>query len=485
MADNTLDILIRFGLSKEKAEEARAEITKLQTATEESGKASVKANEEGGVAANKHTGHIQGLHRAVGFLGRELGTTAGHLSHFIYSWQSLAVVALAVGIHNLTEKIKEHKEALLADAERINKMWEDRADAQGKATTAAKDYTTALGDIYTKYENLKQAEADEIERLKLLVKAWKDFFEAQEKAELLAAGGDKGKEAAIKAKYSEKKSALDIEAEAKEVEVKADTYRKAQAATLAAQKKSDAAQAAVNQPAINATDAREAAERIAAREKNKTLAKMEQTAAGGGIFGLDETLEQLIEKRDRTAAALKKRPGSKDADSDAYYAAMALNERQNAIQTLAEERQRNENDKKIVANAERRNKELPEAAAKALAEEKSAKAAEDTFKHDWDQSAEALRIHRWTRGQVQKIEDFAHPDEIIATGGAAVAAQRAGKKLSDQQKADEAALERLVTELGQHAPTVIAMLKSTTDLVATLNSEVKFAHARISQMAQR
>lgn len=53
MPDNQLDILIKFGLSKEKATEAVAEIKKIETAAKEGGKTAVKADDEAGKAKDK------------------------------------------------------------------------------------------------------------------------------------------------------------------------------------------------------------------------------------------------------------------------------------------------------------------------------------------------------------------------------------------------------------------------------------------------
>jgi hypothetical protein len=59
-----------------------------------------------GKGAAGMTGHVTGLHRALGLLGHQAGYV-GTIMRYVWSWQSAAIAAVAIGIHYAIAKWKE------------------------------------------------------------------------------------------------------------------------------------------------------------------------------------------------------------------------------------------------------------------------------------------------------------------------------------------------------------------------------------------
>jgi len=79
MPDNQLDILIKFGLSKEKATEAVNELKKIETATKETGKAGVKAATQAAEAWAQFANRVAGSKAELAELATRLKAISEHM----------------------------------------------------------------------------------------------------------------------------------------------------------------------------------------------------------------------------------------------------------------------------------------------------------------------------------------------------------------------------------------------------------------------
>ena len=143
MADNLVEILIKFGLDKSKATEAAAQIKDIQTASTEAGKAGVKAATEQAEATEKGTRKIEGMHKAMNLLESKLGEF-GHVVKFIMSPEALGVAALAIGLDKIFEHFKKIKEEAEEAALKMQAMEQAKLDG---LQTALKNTKTAAADL--------------------------------------------------------------------------------------------------------------------------------------------------------------------------------------------------------------------------------------------------------------------------------------------------------------------------------------------------
>lgn len=157
MPDNIVEILLKLTADVKGGPLTVAEIEKVKAAATDAGKESVKAAEAGGEAAKEHSGHIQGLHRAVGFLGRQFGEV-GHIAHFAFNPATIAIAAVAIAIHKAKEAFDEWDKTLseseAANAEALGPTADKMREIQNEIIAADK--------LFKDYEATSKRESDKI-----------------------------------------------------------------------------------------------------------------------------------------------------------------------------------------------------------------------------------------------------------------------------------------------------------------------------------
>lgn len=118
MADNLVEILLRFNLDKSQATTAAAEIRKLKTETAAASQAAVTGATAAGAATKDYTGKIELASKAKKMLLGQLGQF-GNLVRFAFSPASLAAAALAITIGKLKKSFDDWQQQL-SDMEQSN-----------------------------------------------------------------------------------------------------------------------------------------------------------------------------------------------------------------------------------------------------------------------------------------------------------------------------------------------------------------------------
>jgi len=152
MADDSLEIQIKLSADLAAAQETVAELKELKrqavaagvstgdldkqiTSAERSAGQFTKQISEGG---QKGVGHIQGLHRAIGFLGRQFGEV-GHLAHFALSLPALGIAALGLGIAAVVEHFTELQKKIDEAQKKLEELQLAKINGLRDATTASAD----------------------------------------------------------------------------------------------------------------------------------------------------------------------------------------------------------------------------------------------------------------------------------------------------------------------------------------------------------
>jgi len=193
MADNnTVEILIRFGLDPAKAREAAKELDGLKAKSKE-------ANETGGKAADDHAQKVHGLNKAWGLVRSQLGEV-GHLLHFVTSGPALALAALAITIHKIVEAFTSWRARIEAAAMELQKL--DRAKIDG-ARDAATKAALEMGKFASEIEKAKTS-------MNGLEQSFKNFRAAQQAAGISDAATDAAELARRTAKAPELEGAARV-----------------------------------------------------------------------------------------------------------------------------------------------------------------------------------------------------------------------------------------------------------------------------------
>lgn len=143
MADNLIEILIKFGLDKSKAEEASRELRRLGETSAAAGKAGVKAATEHAEATEKSTKKIEGMNKAMNLLESKLGEF-GQLAKFVMSPETLGVAALAVGLDQIFGHFQKIKEEAEAAGMKLQAMDQAKLEGLQKALQTSRESAAGL-----------------------------------------------------------------------------------------------------------------------------------------------------------------------------------------------------------------------------------------------------------------------------------------------------------------------------------------------------
>ena len=278
-------------------------------------------------------------HRALHLIFRQVGEASKGLEVGLMAVSGVMMGSLTFGIFAVVAAVKalidhfeRQKQIALEAAKATVQFWTDALQGNADARKAAADYATAIHNIITAVDKLKQKESEEEAVLKRLLAARLAIIAAMEKADLLGAKGDKAEEGRIKTRYEGAKSAIELENEQDEIDLKkrhldeqvADGMKKEQASDAAERAKeagapgrSEASSAAARLPKLTEELATLQAARMKPEElaalKGKVAEDVEQFKKGGaGAFG-----EAALGNAMARAELLKKAQGAEQAYSAA------------------------------------------------------------------------------------------------------------------------------------------------------------------------
>ena len=287
----------------------------------------------------KSSEHAGVSHRALHLIFRQVGEASKGLevglmalSGVMMGSVTFGIYAVVAGIQALMAHFEKQRQIALEAAKATVQFWTDALKGSADARKAAEDYATALNKIITNVDTLKQKEGEEEAVLKRLIAARLAILAAMEKADLAGAKGDKAEEARINARYGRAKSAIELEDEQDEIDLKkqhlaeqtADAMKKQQAMAAAEKAKeagapgrSEAGSAEARLPKLTEELATLQAARMKPAElaalKGKVAEDVEQFKKGGaGTFG-----EAALGNAMARAELLKKAQGSEQAYSAA------------------------------------------------------------------------------------------------------------------------------------------------------------------------
>lgn len=158
MPDNYLDILIRFGLDKSKAQEAAAELKKLGEETAKTGAAGVKANEEVAQATEKAFTKKKELKDMLKQLGHEFPLLS-QIGRLALNPIALASAAIVASVQLWNTKLKELTRSLggiempdvsedaISRTNRLAAAWGEMATKMAEAANQSKGIKTSLDDV--------------------------------------------------------------------------------------------------------------------------------------------------------------------------------------------------------------------------------------------------------------------------------------------------------------------------------------------------
>lgn len=204
MADNQFDILIKFGLSKEKATEAGAELKKL----EEQGKRAGTETAKGADQANTKFGDLK---KSVNLVGGELGGV-GQLLRYVFNPGILGAAVLAKSIGAVWEAFQTFMNGLKNSA-----LNAGRSIGDIKQAMLDLDIERAKADVNfkTSMDDFERHSKRKIEVINLEKDAVIQLLEAREKSEL-AAAKNQAEQEAIKQRYGSARQTVTEQASAKE-----------------------------------------------------------------------------------------------------------------------------------------------------------------------------------------------------------------------------------------------------------------------------
>ena len=133
---------------------------------------------------------------------------------------TFGIYAVVAGVKALIDHFARQKAIAIEAAKATVQFWIDALKGNADARKAAEDYATALHKIITNVDTLKQKEGEEEAVLKRLITARLAILAAMEKADIAGAKGDKAEEARINARYGRAKSAIELDNEQDEIDLK-------------------------------------------------------------------------------------------------------------------------------------------------------------------------------------------------------------------------------------------------------------------------
>lgn len=176
MADNQLEILIKFGLSKEKATEAVAEINKLKDSTKDFGKESSKA-------ADTASAKFKDVKKSVDLVGGQLGVV-GQLLKYVFNPGVLGAAALAKAIGSVWEAFWRFadgvKQSGINAAQGIGNVKQAMIELDIERAKADANFKAALDDF-------ERQSKRKIEVINLEKEAVLQLLEARQKVDLAGA----------------------------------------------------------------------------------------------------------------------------------------------------------------------------------------------------------------------------------------------------------------------------------------------------------
>jgi len=198
MADNTFEILIKYGLDSSKAREAAVELRKLEDTGKSSGNETAKA-------AENANAKFKDVKKSVELVGGELGQV-GNVLRYVFNPAILGAAVLAKGIGSVLEAFRTFAEGLKQSS--INAA---RSVGNIKQAMMELDVERAKADVAfkTSMEDFERQGKRRVEVINLEKDAVIQLLDAREKSELATAKSPE-EQAAIKGRYdSARQGAID------------------------------------------------------------------------------------------------------------------------------------------------------------------------------------------------------------------------------------------------------------------------------------
>jgi len=217
MADNVYEIMIKFGLSKEKATEAANELKKL----EEAGK---RAGDETGKGAEEANIKFKDLKKTAGLLAHEVDGV-GRVMKYIFNPGILGVAVLAKSIGSVWDAFKTFlqglKDSAVNSAKSIGDIKQAMLELDIERAKADENFKTSM-------EDFERISARKIEVINLEKDAVLQLLGAREKSDLASAKSPEEQEA-IKQRYASARSSAETQAIAKEAAARESALREKEA----------------------------------------------------------------------------------------------------------------------------------------------------------------------------------------------------------------------------------------------------------------
>ncbi|HZV36576.1 MAG TPA: hypothetical protein VFB72_18505 [Verrucomicrobiae bacterium] len=346
----------------------------------------------------KQAEHSTESHRALHMLFRLIGReSAPELGESLHAMEFGSIGGMIILGEVVSFFVKQLEEA----AEKVEKLRQEQAalntsvwEAQTKAATdaaeAAQDYADKLEDIAKSNDKVKQSESLELAVLNAKLEAQKKILEAQEKAELAAAQGDKIAQEQIRQRYSDASTAMDISGETQRIVTEGQQKFKLERDRDTLKAQSDADEAAKESALKNPDAAASQAALDAATAKQKEL---DDEASKYDLPNLRERL--------KTASTV-----SGEAGGESEHA--ALEDQIEAGEAAAKAAADNKAKVAALTNAVEEHKEAVKRATAAA--EKSLKAFQDNEQAIKDltdkikQESAILEIHKETARTIKQIQ---------------------------------------------------------------------------------
>jgi hypothetical protein len=307
-----------------------------------------QALEDTGQKAEKANAHHREMHRLMHALN-EVVPGLGYAMKVAFNPATIGLVGTLFAVQQLVKWIEEYKHHLAEAREHAAALetgtWEAQEEKARNAAVAAREYADALKSVGDKVDDLKGKEDKELGVLKAIEEARRKILDAQEKAELAKAGGDAVQEAAIRARYGEKKTAEQLAGEQAEIDQKAGFLKQEQARAAAAKSDLEAAEKAKEAGAPGGIAAARAKVDLTYDQKALEDARKAAQAAGNPeelrqqLAGTKNTIfdsfaVQKAEEKLKAAEAAQQK--LKEAEAAVHADNEAINRHKDATDKLAE-----------------------------------------------------------------------------------------------------------------------------------------------------
>lgn len=444
MADNIVDILIRFGLNKDQATQAVGEINKIKTATTDAGKEGVKQAEAGSEATKEQTRHIGGMHKALNLLEHQFGDLGRIIGFAFRHPLAAATAAAAIGLQKINERTVALEETLKNLA---NSSGHALGDMAGSLREGMLQFIASNNAFKESQEDMQTAIDKAIKKIEAQRDATLILLAAQKALALANATNDEEK-AAIEKRFgsaedaAKQKSADEVLA-AKEKQLNADLVeQKRQQLNLQRLLKGESrelAEAELKNIPKQRTDLLE--EKQVIKEAQKILQENLNSPAGTvsllKTFGTVQGIKDYKASLDRRAVANQSALGGLDTNEERLTRGIAAFD-----------------------------------ASKQLGRKISGEQAD----------VDALRTRANAGRTAAAISQFGAPAEMILNAAAGSDAIRAGGKATAEQKQAIAAAAQAFGLVGQNSATIIAMLSRMNDNQTAFQNSLKTLQARLNQL---